>query len=321
MALLLTGFGLHDSIANIINDQYTVIEKQDGAVSFSENRTLPQRRIFEKEYSDTISDIAFLRQSSMDILFFFFLKTIDLIAFEDEDKAEDFINLHTLSGEKIAYPKSGDAVISHKIAKRLDINVGDSVTVRDGELNEYEFKISAIFENYVYSYIFVNNDDVADIPCKSAYVKFGDIESHEAAAKLMGGDKVVNVSVNADMQKLFGEIIKSLDYVVALVIACAAALAFIVLYNLTNINITERIREIATIKVLGFYPMETAQYVFRENIILTLMGAVAPFLRNEQYRYRSRCLPRAYLPNKPALQLRFNGAVHPYGKLRIVLQA
>ncbi len=274
MALLLTGFGLHDSIANIINDQYTVIEKQDGAVSFSENRTLPQRRIFEKEFSDTLSDIAFLRQSSMDILFDGKLKTIDLIAFEDEDKAEDFINLHTLSGEKIAYPQKGGAVISHKIASRLGIKEGDSVTVRDSELNEYEFKISAIFENYVYSYIFVNSDDAAGISCKSAYVKFGDIEPHEAAAKIMGGDKVVNVSVNSDLQKRFGEIIKSLDYVVALVISCAAALAFIVLYNLTNINITERIREIATIKVLGFYPMETAQYVFRENIILTVMGAI-----------------------------------------------
>ncbi len=274
MALLLTGFGLHDSIANIINDQYTVIEKQDGAVTFSESRTLPQRRIFEKEFSDVVSDTVFLKQSSMDILFEDKLKTINLISFEDESRAEDFINLHTTAGEKIAYPQKGGAVISHKIASRLGIKEGDTVTLRDGDLNEYSFRIDAIFENYVYSYIFVNSADVPDISCRSAYVKFIGDDAHEAAAELMGGDDVVSVSVNADLQKRFGEIIKSLDYVVALVIACAAALAFIVLYNLTNINITERIREIATIKVLGFYPMETAQYVFRENIILTFMGAV-----------------------------------------------
>lgn len=274
MALLLTGFGLHDSIGNIVNDQYTVIEKQDGAVSFTEGRTENQRRAFEKEFASDLEKCAFLKQSSMDILFEDNLKTVNLIAFEKEEQAKDFVNLHTTDGEEIPYPEKGGAVLSHKLAKKMGIKVGDEVLLRDNDLNEYRFTVDAIFENYVYSYIFVNNEDVEDIPCRSAYVIFGDRDAHETAARLMGGEDVVNVTVNADMQQRFGEIIKSLNYVVLLIIACAAALAFIVLYNLTNINITERIREIATVKVLGFYPMETAEYVFRENIILAILGAV-----------------------------------------------
>lgn len=102
--------------------------------------------------------------------------------------------------------------------------------------------------------------------------------AHVVSAALMQMEEVVNVTVNQDTMKRIGNMMASLDMIVAVVILCAAGLAFIVLYNLTNINITERIREIATIKVLGFYKKETASYVFRENLLLTGMGTAAGLL-------------------------------------------
>ena len=111
---------------------------------------------------------------------------------------------------------------------------------------------------------------------KTLYVNLEDnpfVNAHEVSASLMKLEDVAAVSVNADTMDRFESMMGSIDYIVLLVILCAAALAFIVIYNLTNINITERVREIATIKVLGFYKNETAAYVFRENILLTVVGS------------------------------------------------
>ena len=101
-----------------------------------------------------------------------------------------------------------------------------------------------------------------------------DVDIHEAAAAIADRKNVLAVSVTADMRARISNMMESMNYIIALIIICAGSLAFIVLYNLTNINITERIREIATIKVLGFYARETADYVFRENLVLTAMGAL-----------------------------------------------
>jgi putative ABC transport system permease protein len=113
------------------------------------------------------------------------------------------------------------------------------------------------------------------VPYKSAFVCVNKGEDlHEASADFMDDKKTGSVSVNADTRDMFSKMMQTMNYIVILVIFCAAALAFIVLYNLTNINITERLKEIATIKVLGFYSGETAAYVFRENLVLTLFGAI-----------------------------------------------
>ena len=113
---------------------------------------------------------------------------------------------------------------------------------------------------------------------KIVYINIAEgTDLHEAAAFLTNLDNVSAVNVNQDTKDMFSKMMESLNYIVVMVIVCAAALAFIVLYNLTNINITERLREIATIKVLGFYSGETATYVFRENMVLTVIGAFVGF--------------------------------------------
>ena len=144
-----------------------------------------------------------------------------------------------------------------------------------------------IYENYIYDYVHISEDTWRELTGeeperKTVYLNLAGeasedspiqgVSAHEVSAELMKLEQVANVTVNRDFMERIGNMMASLDIIVVVVILCAAGLAFVVLYNLTNINITERVREIATIKVLGFYKRETAAYVFRENIMLTGLG-------------------------------------------------
>ena len=160
--------------------------------------------------------------------------------------------------------------------------MGDEITLRDDDYHQGKVKISGICENYIYNYVYITPDTYRDLfgtaaSIKSAMVRTAtgsDKSVHQSATKLLKRDEVAAVSINIDMRDRVNNMMKSLNAIVLVVVLSAGALAFIVLYNLTNINITERIREIATIKVLGFRKGETAAYVFRENIFLTGISAL-----------------------------------------------
>ena len=144
-------------------------------------------------------------------------------------------------------------------------------------MNEVTLRVIGICDNYVYNYAFISYDSIDGIGSgiKTVYANVREgVDIHAASAELMKSDNVLNVTVNADIRSRVDNMMKSLDSIVWLVIGCAGALALVVLFNLSNINITERVREIATIKVLGFYPSETSAYVFRENLILTALGTL-----------------------------------------------
>ena len=271
-ALLVTGFGIKDSISNIASYQYDEIMIFDGTVSFDD----PQ------ENTGTHGDAAYLytMQKSVDLHIKGKIKPVNLVVVKDEERLPEFIDFHTTEKEHVSLPEKKEALINGKLASSYNIKVGDEIRFLDDEMQEIRVTVSGIFENYIYDYVFINEDTYRsetgrNPEYKSAYVTFakgGDV--HEQAASLMKAEGVASVSVNEDMKERIGSMMSSLDYIVVTVIICAAVLAFIVLYNLTNINITERIREIATIKVLGFYKKETAAYVFRENMVLTGIGTV-----------------------------------------------
>ena len=147
-------------------------------------------------------------------------------------------------------------------------------------MNPAQLTISGVFENYVYNYVYARPETLEAQwgyapEVKSAYVAVSDdADPRAAAAALSSLDGVANVSANLDMRDRVNSMMESLDYIVMLIVFSAGALAFIVLYNLTNINITERTREIATVKVLGFFPRETASYVFSENFLLCFIAAL-----------------------------------------------
>ena len=279
-ALLVTGFGVRDSIADVAKQQFEEIQIYDGSINFQE----PQDPNVETEFTETAkkyaSSYTYTAEKSIELLFKDKSKEINLVIVEDFENTEKFLNLHRTNGSSLKYPELNSCIISHKIAKDYKISEGDTIRLRDGDLKEIEVRVGGIFENFVYNYIYLRFDTYQEKfgqkpEYKSTYINFSkDQNVHQAAAEFMKLETVSSVAVNEDMKERITTMMSSLNYIVALVIACAAFLAFIVLYNLTNINITERIREIATIKVLGFYKKETASYVFRENIVLTAIGGI-----------------------------------------------
>ena len=192
---------------------------------------------------------------------------------------EGFVDLHEKDKTPLAYPENGACVISRGLAEALQLSAGDTITLQSGT-REAQLQVTAVFENYVYNYVYLTAESWAqcfgEAPAyEQAWVNFPpDADAHAASAALAGAKNVASVSLSSDFRARVATMMESLRYIVVVVVVCAAALAFIVLYNLTNINITEREREIATIKVLGFYDSETNRYVFRENIILTVLGAL-----------------------------------------------
>lgn len=282
-ALLLTGFGLRDSILPVVSKQYEEIHKYDYSITLEEAYGTDKNNAFEVEAKDLLHDYMYASSENMSVVKKGQSMSIYLVVPQQEERMKDFIHL-TLENETIPYPAIGEIVISTKVAKKLDVNVGDIVNLRNSNMETTEVTVSGICENYIYNYGYVNNETYKDgfgkAPTyKSIFVNAEEgTDVNQETAQILGMDNVVSVLVNDTMKESFENTMSSLNYVVLLVIFCAGALAFIVLYNLTNININERIREIATIKVLGFYPLEMASYVYRENLVLTLFGAVIGLL-------------------------------------------
>ena len=279
-ALLVTGFGLKDSVTNIADMQYDEVQIYDIGITFKDGILTEDMEKLTAEAAGMLKQTACRYEESVDIDFAGKTKSIYLEIPEDVEEIGTFLNLHTQEGELIPYPGEGEAVLTAKLAENMGIEPGDQVVLRDNDMNSLTVSISALCENYVYNYIYVNKETYVnqfgrEPEYKSVYALVAEgADVHEAAAAFSDMDNVLSVSVIDDMRQRIGTMMESMNYIVALIIVCAGSLAFIVLYNLTNINITERIREIATIKVLGFYAKETADYVFRENLALTAIGAV-----------------------------------------------
>lgn len=279
-ALLVTGFGIKDSITGIASQQFDEIQISDGTISLKNSAGTKSETPLTKELASLTDDYAFACEESWDILYGSKVKSVNMVIMENPKEIKNYLNLHTVNDKPIEYPKKDAAIISHKIADNYGISVGDEITIRNGDMQEITVNVSGIFENFVYNYVYISPETYISAMGKepeyqTVYVNYKEnLDVHESAANLMKLDEVSAVTVNQDIRKRFDSMMSSLNYIVLLIIICAAALAFIVLYNLTNINITERIREIATIKVLGFYRNETSSYVFRENMVLTAIGAV-----------------------------------------------
>lgn len=290
-ALLVTGFGVRDSVTNIAEQQFEEIHLYDLSIMLNEGeesgvltgaeKTGALQQMLRENFG---ADSQLSMETSMDLVVKDQIKAVNIIVAKEPEQIGDFIDLHTGSGSALAYPAPGEAVITDKISETYNLAVGDSLTLRDENMKEMNLTVSGICENYIYNYVYLHPDTyrnaMGELTYKNMYVNLPeDVDAHEAAAAVMQEDNIVSVSVTEDILVRISSMMSSMNYIVILVIANAAALAFIVLYNLSNINITERIREIATIKVLGFFKKETASYVFRENMVLTAIGcAVGLFL-------------------------------------------
>ncbi len=279
-ALLVTGFGIKDSISNLAVYQYEEIMTFDGTANLSEPYEENGKNLWTEEMQEWIEESLYVSEQSMDLYADGKVKAVSLIVPKEQQRLSDFIDFHTKEKKTVEQPGAGQAVINSKLSDMYKLKIGDELTLRDKDMQELHVTVSGIFENFIYDYVFISEEtyveQMGEPPeYKSVYLKLKEGEEvHAAGAALMESEGVASVSVNADMKERIASMMSSLDYIVLTIIICAAFLAFIVLYNLTNINITERIREIATIKVLGFYKREADQYVFRENMLLTGIGAL-----------------------------------------------
>lgn len=277
-ALLVTGFGLRDSVVDLTAYQFEHVTLYDIGVTFSEPQSEQDQEAFRKEFRGMADSMLFCEQGGVDVEFDGAVKNINFLAVDRP--LEGYIDLHT-GNTGLENPGLNECVISIGTAQSLGIEPGDKVLIRNADMEQMELTVSGIFDNHVYNYCIVagqtmraNWDRSPDM--NSAFLVKGENQDvHELSAAVAGFDDVISVTVNEDTKTQVQSMMSALDAVIALVVVSAGALASIVLYNLTNINIKERVREIATIKVLGFNAIETGAYVFKENLTLTVMGTVA----------------------------------------------
>lgn len=280
-ALVMAAFGINDSVSEVVTHQYQEITIHDMSVTLKDGWQEETGEQIDAVLDGLANGYTVVMETSVDLQTENGVKSVYLVVPSEPEAISDYIDFHTLKKEALAYPQKGEALITHRLADDYGYQVGDVIEMQDEDFNTIQVTISGIMQNFVYNYVYIHPDTYAEQigeagEYKTLYVNLANIptvENHQVAADLMKQDCVTAVSVNADTMERFESMMASIDYIVILVILCAAALAFIVIYNLTNINITERVREIATIKVLGFFKNETASYVFRENIILTVVGA------------------------------------------------
>ena len=279
-ALVLTALGLNDTIQNVVTRQYDDIILYDYEITMAYDMNEEEQEIFFRDAGDDIKDAVFLYRGLAEVSGSDAIKSATLTV-TDGKKLCKYIDL-SYDGEPIDYPGRGEAAINYNLARQLvGIEVGDEIKLTTSEKKELTVTVSALFDNYVDSFVFISpetcEEQLGEVPeYKSALANAPDGADVNRCAEALTQDVdgVRGVMLSVDTKARMSSMMDGLLVVVAAIILCAGLLAFIVLYNLTNINISERIREIATLKVLGFYPNEAAHYVFRENLILTGAGAV-----------------------------------------------
>ena len=280
-ALLITGFGIQESISSVVDSQYDEITRYDAAVTFQHALSGSEREDFLTVCEESGAEgCLFVAEKSLDASAGGTVKTTNVVC-PESGGVDGFIDLHTQEKAPVPYPQDGGCIISRGLAQALRLSAGDSITLQTGDMRRTELTVEAVFENYVYNYVYLTQTTWQDVfgeapGYEAAWVNYQtDEDAQAASAALAGAKNAAAVTLSIDFRSRVATMMQSLRYIVLVVVLGAAALAFIVLYNLTNINITEREREIATIKVLGFYDGETNRYVFRENIILTVLGVLA----------------------------------------------
>ncbi len=282
-ALLLVGFGIKDSISAISEIQYTDLWKQDVILKLDD-------QIKKEETNSLIEDIRsneqvtgalLVNENTMDAGFNKTVKSVNLIVPEKITEITDYVVFKDRkTGSSYELQEEG-VIITEKLASLLKVRPGDTIYLDDGNKQKTEVKISAVTENYMMHYVFISPAMYEKLFHKepnynTMYLKCNIDKDQEDSfsADMLKNSKISGISFTTGLRKQISDMLNSLNLVVYVLIVSAGLLAFIVMYNLNNININERKRELATLKVLGFMDMEVGTYIYRENIMLTLIGTV-----------------------------------------------
>ena len=288
MGLLLVGFGVKDSIMTIGDRQYNFIHTYQVKMTLADADTDEEKQeVLDSVLKEPTTKAAMLSHES----------TIDascgangekkqstyLFIPSDADELDEFVSLQNrISGQKYTLDDEG-VIISEKLAALLDVSEGDDIYLEVSSLNYKPVKIMHIVENYYYHYVYMTPECYQslfgkDIEYDEIFVVNKDAEDisyeNDFSAKYLDNNAVSGITFTRTISDRIESMITSMNIVTYVLVVSAGLLAFIVLYNLNNINISERQRELATLKVLGFYDGEISMYVFRENIMLTVLGTI-----------------------------------------------
>ena len=279
-ALMVAGFGIKHAIGAIVTRQYGEIFCYDGIVALDEVSVEEKETAFEKILNHTlVEDGMFAVQDTVDVSNGDKTLEVYLVVPEYVDELNNYIVLRDRKTHEGLSLQEGQLIVNEKLAKVMDWSVGDTVILNDGDLSG-QARISAITENYTLNYVYmlpetyeaVLNHAVDYNTVLINMAETGSEQESRLSRELLEDDTILGLSYASNGNEKFMDMVSSLDIIVWVLIASAGLLAIIVLYNLANININERVRELATIKVLGFYDKEVSAYIYRENNISTALG-------------------------------------------------
>lgn len=275
MALLLTGFGIKDSLSDLLDIQYNDIIHYDATLVLNDD-------IDKDNVTDTLSSNNLTNYIETNISSFTFKannKNLDftLIAFTSND-INDYVTLNDSDGNSLSLSNNG-VIITLKMAELLDVNIGENISIRNSDNELYIVRVIGICENYISNYMYMNSNYYEEIFNSNDYNSYlvnldDNIDKEQLSNNLLNTDYFATIQYTEDNIDMFNDIIAGMNNIVYLIIVFSSFLAITVLYNLTIININERKREIATLKVLGFKDNEVSSYVYRETFILTLFGII-----------------------------------------------
>lgn len=287
-ALILTGYGIKNSISGLADTQFNDVMRYNAITAMRPEASAEEIASYDELVAATpeITDHLKVVQESYKLdKKGVNLQNVTVFAPLESENLPDFVSLRDrITQEPIVLTDEG-AVISEKLANLADVGPGDSIEIRNDEMQTYQIPIQAVTENYVNHYIYLTPSLYEEIFIQTAepttdLLLFDEPESWERSfgSEVMGEQAVALVTFINSVDRSFAETLGSLDVVTLVLIVSAASLAFVVLYSLTNINVSERIRELSTIKVLGFYDMEVSMYIYRESLVLTLLGILFGFV-------------------------------------------
>ena len=276
-ALLLTGFGLRDSISGLADLQYGKINHYDALLVFQNSFKTIEEEWKSKLKEDNITEYLPIYQASFTFEAKDLTHDVYLIALENNTELNNFITLNSKVNENFTFPEDG-VIISEKMADLLNVKIGDFIKLRNSNNELVVLPVSEIVENYTLHYVYMNKETYEkyfekELEYNMIMTNLNEETSHEDfAEKWIDSGLVSTINFTEDNILVFDNMVKGLNLIIVLIIGASCMLAFIVLYNLTTINIAERIREISTLKVLGFYDKEVSSYVYRETLFLTIIG-------------------------------------------------
>lgn len=282
MALMLVGYGLRDSIMDIGNLQYKELQTYDGMVIMDEDASQQEKEKLLTTVQEAEGVEAELQvfMEKEEVLIGRKSWSLYLMVPEDVEKSKEFLKFRNrVSGEQYELTDEG-AIITEKIAKEAGVGVGDVITIQNDELGEVSIPIAQVAENYLTHYLYLTPALYEqyfgrEMPINQILYKVTEEAKDQIAdlgVKFLTEDAALSISYTANTMSSINDMLVALDSVMFVLIISAGMLAFVVLYNLNNINVNERKRELATLKVLGFFDGEVSAYMYRENILITILG-------------------------------------------------